>query len=139
MKTYLSEFLRRGFLACWGGPVILAVIYGILGLCGAVVSLEPIEVCKGILTITLLAFVAGGITMVYQIERLPTFFAALIHGGVLYADYLIIYLVNGWLADGWMPVVIFTVAFLLGYAVIWLCIYCCTIRNTGRLNAKLQK
>lgn len=138
MKKYWIEFLKRGTVACWGGPVILAIIYGILGACGVIDTLTPMEVMKGILTITLMAFLAGGITVVYQIEELPLFPAILLHGVVLYLDYLMIYLVNNWIADGLTPLLIFTGIFIAGYAVVWLIIYCVTRNATRKLNRQLH-
>lgn len=138
MKPYLKSFVHRGFLAGWGGPAVLAVIYLVLHACGDADTISLYDAAKGILTITVLAFVAGGITTIYQIERLPLFPALLIHGIVLYAAYLTVYLINGWLADGRTPVIIFTVCFVLGYAVIWLCIYWFTKRKTQMLNKALK-
>lgn len=138
MKKYVKEFLTRGLLASAGGPVILAIIYGVLGATGTVEALTPMEVCKGILTITLMAFLAAGVTVVYQIEELPLFPAVLIHGIVLYLDYLMIYLVNGWIAVGLQPLLIFTGVFVAGYAVIWLIIYAIIRKDTQRVNCKLS-
>ena len=59
MKQYCLTFLKRGLLAASGGPLILAMIYGILGANGQVTSLAPGEVCMGIVTVTLLAFIAA--------------------------------------------------------------------------------
>ena len=83
MKKYAVEFLKRGSMAAAGGPVVLAIVYGILGATGVASSLMPQEVCLGILSITLMAFIAGGITMIYTVEALPLICAILIHGGVL--------------------------------------------------------
>ena len=63
MKKYVLEFVHRGLLAAAGGPVVLAIIYGILDATGAVTAFAPYEVCLGILSITLMAFIAAGITM----------------------------------------------------------------------------
>ena len=41
MKQYCLAFLKRGLLAASGGPLILAMIYGILGANGQVTSLAP--------------------------------------------------------------------------------------------------
>lgn len=138
MKKYVKEFLMRGMVAAWGGPVVLAVIYAVLGITGAADTLTPMEAAKGILSLTVLAFTAGGITVVYQIERLPLFPALLLHGVVLYADYLLMYLLNDWLAEGIKPMMIFTAVFAAGYAVIWLCIWTVTRRGTRMVNRKLQ-
>lgn len=139
MKQYILDFCKRGLVAAAGGPLILAIVYGILGACGAIDTLTPGEVCKGILTVTLLAFIAAGISVVYTIERLPLFTAIGIHGVVLYADYILIYLLNGWLKRQLVPIFIFTGIFIAGYALIWLVIYRSTKISTDDLNRKLKQ
>lgn len=137
MKKYISEFCTRGLMVCGGGPVIVAIVFAILGATGVVQTFTVTEVCKGILTVTLLAFIAGGITMIYQVEELPLFTAILIHGVVLYLDYILIYLFNGWLKSQIVPILIFTGIFIAGYAVIWCIIYAVTKNTTDNLNKKL--
>ena len=138
MKTYISNFCKRGLLAAAGGPVVLGIVYGILGAAGVVQSFTPREVCMGILTVTCMAFIAAGITVVYQIERLPLFPAILLHGGVLYLDYILIYLLNGWLQCQVVPILVFTGVFIAGYAIIWCIIYFSTKRTASHLNRKLS-
>ena len=138
MKKFIKDFLLRGLIAAAGGPVVLAVIYGILGKTGAVTSLTPEEVCRGILSITLLALVVGGMTTIYQQERLPLVTAILIHGGVLYLTYILIYLFNGWLQQKLVPILVFTGIFLVSYALIWLCIYLFERSKITRINQKLN-
>lgn len=139
MKQFWKEFLIRGLVACGFGPVILAIIYGILGATGTVQTLTPAEVCKGILSITLMAFIAGGVTAVYQFEQIPLFLAILGHGVALYLDYLMIYLVNGWIAQGITPLVVFTLIFVGGYALTWFVIYMLTRKGANRINRMLSK
>ena len=139
MKKYVLEFVRRGLIAAAGGPVVLAVIYGILGVVGVIDALTPMEVCKGILTITVLAFLAAGITMIYTVDRLPLISAILIHAGVLYLAYLIVYLFNDWLARNWTALGIFTGCFVVGYALIWVCIYIVTKTKIDRINRALRQ
>lgn len=139
MKKFWSNFILRGLMAAAGGPVVLAIVYGILGATGTVNALTPAEVCKGILTVTVLALTAGGMTAIYQAERLPLVSAILIHGGVLYAVYILSYLFNGWLQHQLNAILIFTGIFIAGYALIWLIIYLCTKSNTDALNKKLSK
>lgn len=138
MKKHVLEFVRRGLFVAAFGPVVLAVIYGILGASGVTESLTPAEVCKGILTVTLLSFIAGGVTVIYKVERLPLLSAALIHAGVLYLDYLVIYLINSWLKRSLLAIGTFTACFAVGYALIWLCIYVGTWARIKRLNQKLH-
>lgn len=138
MKKFAKEFVLRGLLAAGGGPVVLAIIYGILGKAEVVSSFSPNEVCMGILTVTLLAFTVAGMTAIYQLEQLPLILAILLHGAGLYTVYILIYLLNGWLQHRLIPIAIFTAAFLAGYAVIWLVIYRITKNNTDRINKKLK-
>lgn len=139
MKTFWKDFLFRGLIAAAGGPVVLAIIYGIIGATGEVTSLTPQEVCLGILTITLLAFTVGGMTAIYQVEQLPLASAILIHGGVLYATYLLIYLINGWLQKGIVPILVFTGIFLVAYILIWAVIYCTERAKIRKLNEMRKK
>ena len=89
MKNIVREFFRRGIAACGLGPVVLAVLYLILQRNGAVETLSVNEVCVGIFSLSALAFVAGGMNVVYQIEQLPLMAAISIHGVVLYVSYLL--------------------------------------------------
>ena len=138
MRKYWKEFLFRGLVCASGGPVVLAIIYGILGATGAVEHFSPNEVCTGILTITLLAFTAAGMTAIYQMEQLPLPTMILLHGGALYIAYILIYLLNGWLQQQLIPILVFTGIFVAGYAVIWLIIYAVTKIKTEDLNKKLK-
>jgi len=139
MKRNILEFTHRGFIACGFGPLVLAVIYLVLHRQGAVDTLAVNEVCTGIFSISALAFIVGGMNIIYQNEKLPLMAAISIHGAVLYASYLITYLINGWLQRDMTPILVFTAIFVLGYIVIWAVIYFITKRNTARLNEKLMQ
>lgn len=139
MKSFWKDFLFRGMIACAGGPIVLAIIYGIIGATGEVTSLTPQEVCLGILTITLLAFTVAGMTAIYQVEKLPLVSAILIHGGVLYATYLLIYLINGWLQKDLIPFLVFTGIFLLVYLLIWVIIYSVEKAKIRKINEMRKK
>ncbi|MDD6143060.1 MAG: DUF3021 domain-containing protein [bacterium] len=138
MKKFALEFLRRGLVACGLGPIVLAVLYLVLKQHG-VETLTVDEVCLGIFSLTALSFIAGGMNAVYQMERLPLMLAILIHGGVLYAGYLAVYLLNGWLQQGLTPLLVFTAVFVIGYLVIWVIIYSVTKQKTAKLNQMLKK
>ena len=139
MKDIVFGFLRRGVVACGFGPMVLAVVYLILHHVAGVETLTVQEVCMGILSLTGLAFVAGGMNVVYQIERLPLMIAILIHGAVLYVGYLLTYLMNGWLQQGVTPLLVFTVIFVVGYLVIWFVIYAITKSRTAKINEALKR
>ena len=138
MKKTALEFIRRGLIACGFGPIILAILYLILQRHAALETLTVNQVCAGIFSLYALAFIAGGMNVVYQIERLPLMAAILIHGGVLYISYLGTYLVNGWLEWGTAPILVFSGIFAAGYLAIWAGIYSIIKRRTERLNEILR-
>jgi hypothetical protein len=139
MKHIVKEFCRRGITVCGAGPIVLAVLYLILQRNGAAETLSVGEVCVGIFSLTALAFIAGGMNVVYQIERLPLMAAISIHGGVLYVSYLLTYLVNNWLDWGTAPILVFTGIFVVGYLLIWVIIYSIIKRNTDKINEAVRK
>lgn len=138
MKAFFRQFALRGLCAAGFGPVVLAIIYALLGAEGKVSAFTPQEVSTGILSITLMAFIAGGISAVYQLESLPLPLAILLHGSVLYANYLLIYLLNNWLEPTLTAIFFFTAIFIGGYLLIWLFIFLQTRKKTARLNQKLK-
>ena len=138
MKKYVLEFIKRGLMAASGGPIILAIVYGIIGATGEAASFTPGEVSMGILTVTLMAFIAAGITIVYQMERLPLTSAIAIHAGGLYLDYLVMYLLNSWIPRDLIRIGIFTAIFAVGYGLVWVCIYFSIKVKTDRINRNLR-
>jgi hypothetical protein len=139
MKKFWKEFLFRGLICAAGGPMVLAAIYGILGATGTVEAFSPREVCTGIVTITLLAFIAAGMTAIYQMEQLPLPMMILLHGGGLYIAYILTYLINGWLQNSLIPILVFTGIFVAGYALVWLIIYCVEKNKADKLNKLLKR
>ena len=139
MKKFVLEFLRRGLIAAGIGPIVLAFVYLILQQASTIETLSVNQVCIGIFSITALAFIAGGMNAIYQIERLPLMVAILIHGGILYIGYLGTYLLNDWLDISVSSIVIFSAIFVVGYIVIWAIIYSIIKRNTAKLNKMLKQ
>ena len=138
MKKFWKEFLLRGLICASGGPIVLAIIYGILGTTHTVAYISTGEACMGILTIALLAFIAAGMTAIYQMEQLPLPTMILLHGGALYIAYILTYLLNGWLQNSLIPILVFTGIFVVGYALVWLVIYLVEKSKTEKLNKLLK-
>ena len=138
MKKNIHEFFRRGLIACGFGPIVLVVLYLILQQKGILHTLTVSEVCLGITSLSALAFITGGMNVIYQIERLPLMTAILIHGSVLYISYLITYLVNSWLEWDKTPLLVYSCIFMVGYLIIWIIIWSVTRKRTARLNAILK-
>ena len=139
MKKNVLEFFRRGLISCGFGPLVLAVLYLILQHQGIVQTLTVNEVCLGIFSLSALALIAGGMNVIYQIERLPLMAAILLHGCVLYISYLGTYLLNGWMEWGVTPILVFSGIFIFGYLVVWVIICSVTRKRTARLNEILKQ
>ncbi len=139
MKKIVLEFIRRGFVACGFGPMVLAILYLILQHQANLETLTVNQVCLGIFSLSALAFIAGGMNVIYKNARLPLMVAILIHGGVLYISYLGTYLLNDWLEWGVTPILVFSGIFILGYLAIWVIIYSIIKRNTEKLNKILKE
>ena len=138
-KNIVTVFVRRGLVSLGIGPLVLAILYWILYLNGCMETLTVPQICIGIVSISALAFIAGGMNVIYQIERLPLMVAILIHGAVLYGSYLITYLINDWLEWGTIPVMVFSVIFVVGYFAIWGVIYSIMKKRTDKLNEILRE
>ena len=139
MKKNVLEFIRRGLVACSLGPIVLGVLYLILQQQGAIETLTVNEVCTGIFSLSVLAFVAGGMNFIYQIEQIPLMVAILIHGSVLYISYLTTYLLNDWLKWDLSSVLVFSGIFVFGYLVIWAIIYSIIKKDTAKINEVLKQ
>ena len=137
MKKIISEFVRRGAAACGLGPIVLAILYLILQQQAVIETLTVNQVCLGIFSLSALAFIAGGMNVIYQIERFPLMVAILIHGMVLYFSYLGTYLINDWLIWDISHILVFSGIFVAGYLVIWAIIYSIIKKNTKKINQLL--
>ena len=135
---YYKNFVLRGLVAMGFGPIILAIVYGILFLSGVAGVIYVDKMVLEVLTITALAFFAGGITIVYQIEELTLSKAITAHGIILYLCYAVVYLTNNWLEEGTIPFIVFTVIFVVGYALVWLIIYLITKNKIDKINKNLK-
>ena len=139
MKRVVLEFLRRGCIGAGFAPIVLAIVYLSLGHFAGIETLTVDQVCICLISLSALAFVAGGMNVLYQIERLPLMPAILIHGSILYLSYLGTYLLNGWLEWGRLPILVFSGIFVGAYLVIWVIIYSVTKKNTDKLNEALKQ
>jgi len=137
MKKFLADFIRRGSMWAWGGPVIVCIVWLCLEKAGQIESLGVGTVALGVVSSTFMAFIAAGITVVHNMEQLPKGMAALIQMAALYVDYLGIYLLNGWLPI--RSIGYFTVIFVIGFGIIWAIIYLSTRIAVERINSQLNK
>lgn len=137
MKKFIKEFILRGALFCWGGPVIVCIVWACLKAAGVIEVLSVNTVVLGIISSLLMAFVAAGISVVNQLEQLPKPIAAIIQAAVLYIDYLALYLINNWMPA--KVIWIFSLCFFLCFALIWLIVYLTTKKTVKKLNTEIAK
>ncbi len=137
MKKFLKQFCLRGMMYAWGGPVISAVVWLCLEAAGVESVLPVRRVVVAILSTTFMAFIASGISVVYQMENLPKPVAALIQAAVLYVNYLGIYLLNGWVPAG--KIGRFTIIFVIIFAVIWFLTYLPIRIKVNKMNRMLDQ
>ena len=138
MKGFLRDFLKRGLIAFGFGPIVMAIVYLCLSWSGVEDALTLQEVGTQVILVSLMAFFAAGITAIYQVERLPLPFAIIIQCAVLYVDYISVYLINGWLQNAFMPIMVFSITFVISFAIIWIITYFINKRATRGLNERLK-
>lgn len=138
MKKFVIEFLKRGALFCGLGPVILAIVYIFLLNAGVVESVAVSKMIVEILSSTIMAFIAAGVSAVYTVEKLAYPIAGLIQGSVLLLDYLGVYLMNGWLKPDLTVIIMFISIFTVGFCAIWLIIYLSVKKQIERMNMQIK-
>ncbi len=133
MKKFIKDFALRGMIAAGLGPLILVTIYLGLQLSKTVTNLSVAQVNLNIISSLILAFIAGGISAIFRVERISIGTATLIDAVVIYFDYLVIYLINDWIKVQVIPLIIFKIIYIVGYLIIWLIIY----HQVKNINQKL--
>ena len=82
MKKHVMAFCKRGLIAAWGGPVIMAIVWLCLKSAGVVETLTVDQAVLGIISTTVMAFVAAGISIVlisvFRITEIRQFRSAVI-------------------------------------------------------------
>ena len=139
IKKYYKEFLFRGLCSFGFGPLVLAVVYGILGAVGEVESISAGEYCLSIFSVSVLAFIVAGITVVFKMEELPLAISISLHSVVLYLIYAVVYLMNGWIENELITLLWFTGAFALIYILTWVIVYFFVGKSTKKMNEKICK
>lgn len=137
MKKFVKDFALRGMIAAGFGPLILVSIYLGLQLSSKVISIPISQVNLNIISSLILAFIAGGISAIFGVEQISLGAATLIDAIVIYLDYLIIYIINNWIKAQFIPLLIFTIFYIIGYLIIWAIIYRKVKSQVSSINQKL--
>ena len=134
MKNIISKIFFRGLVAMGFGPLIYGIIMLILHLCNVETSSNGLEIFKGIISTSLLAFLMASINLIYENDRLNLGIKILIHGLVIYIGYLVIYLLNDWIKKDLTTILVFSIIFIIGYILVWTIIYFVDRNKIDKLN-----
>lgn len=137
MKKFVKEFILRGSIASSGGPIIYAIVMFILYLCNIDTTVDGLTIFKSIISLSLMAFIIGGASIIWKIEKLGLGFAILIHGSILYICYASVYLLNNWIKRDLTHFIIFSIVFVVCYTLIWLIIYLIEKQRAKKFNKSL--
>lgn len=139
MNKNLKAYLHRGLLFGGFGPIVVAIVYAIVGVATKDNLITTTNFLLATISSYILAFLVAGSSMFYQIEHWGFTKASLLHALSLYVAYLCCYLLNSWIAFDIINVLIFTGIFIVGYLVIWLIIYISIKHTEKKLNKKVVK
>lgn len=139
MNKNLKAYLHRGLLFGGFGPIVVAIVYAIVGVATKDNLITTTNFLLATISSYILAFLVAGSSMFYQIEHWGLTKASLLHALSLYVAYLCCYLLNSWIAFDIINVLIFTGIFIVGYLVIWLIIYISIKHTEKKLNKKVEK
>ena len=137
MKDFIKNFIKSGMKAAGFGPLILVIFYYIYSFTINFHTISIQNVNKTILSSLLLAFIAGDISALFKVEKISLGLATMIDAIVIYIDYLLFYIFNNWIELQIIPFLVFTVLYIIGYLIIWLCIYHQIKIQVKQLNHKL--
>lgn len=137
MKDFIKNFIKSGLKAAGFGPLILVIFYYTYSFTINFHTISIQNVNKNILSSLLLAFIAGGISAVFKVEKISLGLATMIDAIVIYVDYLLFYVFNNWIELQIIPFLVFTALYIIGYLIIWLCIYHQVKIQVKQLNHKL--
>lgn len=138
MNINLKIFLHRGLIFGGFGPIVCGIVFLILSLSSAEISLSGKEVFLAIASTYILAFVHAGATIFNQIEEWSLAKSLLIHFSTLYIVYVLCYTLNSWIPFDPMVILVFTAIFAALYFIIWTTVYICVKSASKKLNSKLK-
>ena len=138
MNTYVKNFFLRGLIFGGFGPIVMAIVYFVLSLTLEDFTLSGGEIAVATLSTYLLAFIHAGASVFNQIEHWPPIKSIPIHFAFLYLAYTGCYLINSWIPFNALGLLIFTLAFVLIYAVILVIVIASIKLCERRLNEKLK-
>ena len=136
--TPVKDFLLRGFVFGGLGPIVLGIVYLILHHTLKDLTLTGSEVFLGILSTYMLAFIHAGSGVFHRIESWSPCKSCLCQMSLIYAAYVLCYVLNDWLPFEPLAIAVFTAIFVGGYGVICLIVYLSVHAAAKKLNQSLK-
>lgn len=138
MKKYVKMFFLRGMMFGGFGPIVAGIVYAIHERGDTGLHLNGDEVFLAIVSTYFLAFFHAGASIFPQIEHWPLLRILVFHFLTLYTAYAGCYLVNTWIPFEPKMLLIFSGAFILLYALVWLSVYLSLKVTSRRLNDSIR-
>ena len=139
MNKYFKEFLHRGLMFGGFGPIIVGIVFAILGATIEDFYIDAWQILLAIVSTYVLAFVQAGASVFNQIEHWSVGKSLLWHFVSIYLAYSLCYIANVWIPFEPMVLLIFTAIFVVIYFVIWFSVYFAVRATQKRLNKNLRK
>ena len=137
-RTPARDFFLRGCMFGGLGPVVLGIVYVILHHTLEDLTLTGTQVFLGILSTYVLAFIHAGSGVFHRIESWSPGKSCLCQLSLLYAAYVLCYVLNDWLPFEPLAIAIFTAIFVGGYGLICLIVYLSVHAAAKKLNQSLH-
>lgn len=137
MNIYLKKFLQRGSIFAGFGPIIMGMIYAVLEYTVNDFSVNGPQICLGIVSTYILAFIQAGASVFNQIDEWSLPRCTLCHFSALYLAYVACYILNTWLPLKIEIILWFTLIFIAVYLVIWLSVFFSVKYVSKKMNEKL--
>ena len=134
----VKEFFLRGVIFGGAGPLVLGIVYLCLHRALETFSLSGFEVFLGILSTYILAFIHAGSGVFHKIESWSPSKSCLCQMSLLYASYILCYVLNDWIPFEPIAIAVFTAIFVVGYGAICLTVYLSIKAYAKRLNRALR-
>ena len=139
MNIYVKEFLKRGMMFSGLGPVTVGIVIFIISEITKNVNLDGRQILIMVVSSYFLAFVQAGATVFNQIEHWSVPKSLACHFSLLYAAYVLCYLVNSWIPFDFKVIAVFSIIFIAMFFTVWTTVFLCVRHLSKKLNKNLDK
>lgn len=132
MNEYVKKFFHRGLIFGGFGPIILGIIFAILGATLENFTISGSEILLAIVSTYMLAFLHAGASVFNQIEHWSIARSLACHFATLYLAYTLTYTLNRWIPFDPIVLLVFTGIFIGVYGLVWLVVVL-SVKYTARV------